>query len=103
MVDEFDEEADAEREEKSKLDPAIICESEFIKAFQSDPSVFERTKESRKSRNREHLKKITQMTDEQIEGWYIMFQRNPRKDKLLAKYEWSGEQEQLNSSSKNFR
>ncbi|CAI2171231.1 10741_t:CDS:2 [Funneliformis geosporum] len=58
------------------IDPGIMYEEELIKRFQSDPSVFDRTSVVRKSGKRAQLRRITQMTDEQIEGWYIMFQRN---------------------------
>lgn len=59
-----------------KIDPGIMHEEKLIKMYQSDPSVFDRTSAVRKSDKRAQLRKITKMTDEQIEGWYIMFQRN---------------------------
>ncbi|GBC08059.1 hypothetical protein RclHR1_00790009 [Rhizophagus clarus] len=94
MVDEIDELGTNSRN-KTEIDPGIMHEEKLIKMYQSDPSIFDRTNAVRKSDKRAQLRKITKMTDEQIEGWYIMFQRNPRKDKLLAKYEWKGEQEEL--------
>lgn len=59
-----------------KIDPGIMHEEKLIKMYQSDTSVFDRTSAVRKSDKRAQLRKITKMTDEQIEGWYIMFQRN---------------------------
>jgi hypothetical protein len=59
-----------------KIDPGIMHEEKLIRIYQSDPSVFDRTSAIRKSDKRAQLRKITNMTDEQIEGWYIMFQRN---------------------------
>ncbi|CAG8619487.1 4427_t:CDS:2, partial [Racocetra fulgida] len=62
----------------------ITHESELIKAFQSDQSVFERTSAVRRSDKRARLKNITGMADEQLEGWYIMFQRNFRDNREEA-------------------
>ncbi|CAG8739548.1 14907_t:CDS:2, partial [Gigaspora rosea] len=95
MIDEIDEEV----ESRGKVDPSITYESELIKAFQSDQSVFERTNAVRKSNKRTRLRDLTRMTDEQLEGWYIMFQRNPRKDKILEKYEFKGNREEASSSA----
>ncbi|CAG8438536.1 13274_t:CDS:2 [Dentiscutata heterogama] len=99
MIDEIDEEAEIRNTSRGKVDPGIAYESELIKAFQSDQSVFERTNAVRKSDKRARLRNITQMTDEQLEGWYIMFQRNPRKDKILEKYEFKGNREEASSSA----
>ncbi|CAG8435087.1 9654_t:CDS:10 [Funneliformis mosseae] len=96
---DLDDRSDTNSRDKTEIDPGIMNEQELIKMYQSDPSVFDRTSTVRKSGKRVHLRRITQMTDEQIEGWYIMFQRNPRKEKLLAKYEWKGNREEpLNDS-----
>ncbi|CAG8498284.1 14842_t:CDS:2 [Dentiscutata erythropus] len=99
MIDEIDEDTEASNTAKGKVNPGIAYESELIKAFQSDQSIFERTNAVRKSDKRARLRNITQMTDEQLEGWYIMFQRNPRKDKILEKYEFKGNREEASSSA----
>ncbi|KAG9298841.1 hypothetical protein G9A89_015862 [Geosiphon pyriformis] len=96
LLDELEESQDSQRH-GDQIDPGIIHESELIKTYTTDPSVFERTNQVRKSKKREELRRITQMTDEQLEGWFIMFQRNPRKDRLLEKYEWRGQQEFLDN------
>jgi hypothetical protein len=57
-------------------------EEKLIKMYQSDPSIFDRTNAVRKSDKRAQLRLVTKMTDEQIEGWYIMFQRNVSTFKL---------------------
>ncbi|CAG8736444.1 17077_t:CDS:2 [Cetraspora pellucida] len=78
MVDETDDEIEINNRTHGKIDPSITHESELIKVFQSDQSVFERTSAVRRSDKRARLKHITGMADEQLEGWYIMFQRNER-------------------------
>ncbi|CAG8754272.1 3391_t:CDS:2, partial [Ambispora leptoticha] len=97
LVDEL-EESEAGLSRHNQIDPGILHESELIKMYHDDPSVFERTNAARKSKKREQLCRITEMTDEQIEGWFIMFQRNPRKNKLLEKYEWKGQQREISIS-----
>ncbi|CAG8624228.1 1996_t:CDS:2 [Ambispora gerdemannii] len=97
LLDEL-EESEAGPSRHNQIDPGVLHESELIKMYQNDPSVFERTNATRKSKKREQLCRITEMTDEQIEGWFIMFQRNPRKNKLLEKYEWKGQQKEINIS-----
>ncbi|CAG8454196.1 9771_t:CDS:2 [Paraglomus brasilianum] len=102
MLDDLDEEgpnALAESQSKEYVDPAVVHSAELIKAYKENKSVFERTSAARKTGKRMQLKKITQMTDEQIEGWFTMFQRNPRRDKLLDKYEWHGEQSEISSAT----
>ena len=47
--------------------------------------MFERT--ARKSPGREALKARSKLSDEQLEGWFIMFERNPKRDALLNDFE----------------
>ncbi|KIY74040.1 hypothetical protein CYLTODRAFT_484797 [Cylindrobasidium torrendii FP15055 ss-10] len=63
-----------------------ILEMAYIK----DSRVFDR--ESRKSKAREDLKQKTGWADDLLESWGTMFERNPKKDKILMKYEFSGNQ-----------
>ncbi|KAL1924879.1 uncharacterized protein VTP21DRAFT_4533 [Calcarisporiella thermophila] len=91
LVDEYE----GEGKQQTQVDPGILNESELIRLFVTDPAVFERTASARRSTKREQMRRTMQMTDEQIEGWFIMFQRNPRKDKLIEKYEWKGEQREV--------
>jgi hypothetical protein len=55
-------------------DPTAPFEAELVQRWMSNPSLFERT--SRRSKDREQLRKLTGLTDEQIEGWAIQLQRN---------------------------
>ncbi|RXW22893.1 hypothetical protein EST38_g2941 [Candolleomyces aberdarensis] len=57
----------------------------------SDPSVFTRDAATRRSKARADLKARTGWADEQIEGWAVMLERDPKKkDKLLQKHEFRG-------------
>lgn len=46
--------------------------------YTSDRDVFKRSAEARRSKKRQDLRKLTEMSDEQLEGWAIMFDRNVR-------------------------
>ncbi|KIO32761.1 hypothetical protein M407DRAFT_18226 [Tulasnella calospora MUT 4182] len=59
----------------------------LARAYIRDPKLFERDPGTRRSKARADLKAETGMGDEQIEGWKIMLERNPRKDKILEKYD----------------
>ncbi|CAG8634196.1 15740_t:CDS:2, partial [Acaulospora colombiana] len=83
MVDEPDEGSSSYQ----KIDASISHENELIKMYLSDSSLLERNKTARNSSARTRLRAATQMTDEQIEGWFIMFKRNPKKDRILEAYE----------------
>ncbi|KAG6886207.1 hypothetical protein C0993_010769 [Termitomyces sp. T159_Od127] len=62
---------DAERPSKP-LDTETILELAYIK----DPKMFDRDGQTRRSKARADLKAQTEWTDEQIEGWRIMLERN---------------------------
>jgi activating signal cointegrator complex subunit 2 len=49
----------------------------------TSPDLFARTPEARKKKGRHALKAETRMTDETIEGWAIMLQRDPRRMRRL--------------------
>ncbi|CDO70996.1 hypothetical protein BN946_scf184830.g28 [Trametes cinnabarina] len=67
--------------------PEAVLEQAYIR----DPKLFERDGQTRRSKGRADLKAQTGMTDEQIEGWRIMLERDPKKkENLLAKYEFTG-------------
>ncbi|KXS20143.1 hypothetical protein M427DRAFT_131541 [Gonapodya prolifera JEL478] len=68
--------------------PMAAAEPELVHAMQTDPGVFETR--ARKTASRDTLRRVTGMTDEQVEGWHRMLMRDPNKDKVLAKYEWRG-------------
>lgn len=65
------------------------------------PEVFGREAETRRGKARAALKSETGMTDEAIEGWGIMFSRDPkRRRRLEAKFNtFSGQQRGLDSTA----
>ncbi|KAG9005509.1 hypothetical protein FRB94_001515 [Tulasnella sp. JGI-2019a] len=65
----------------NKLDPEGI----LLTAYSRDPKLFDRDAATRRSKARTDLRAQTGWADEQIEGWRIMLDRNPRKDKILEK------------------
>ncbi|EGO03824.1 hypothetical protein SERLA73DRAFT_158302 [Serpula lacrymans var. lacrymans S7.3] len=66
--------------------PEIILELAYIR----NQKLFERDGVTRRSQARAELKSQTGWTDEQIEGWRIMLERNPKKDAILQKHEFAG-------------
>ncbi|KAK0237913.1 hypothetical protein EDD85DRAFT_906763 [Armillaria nabsnona] len=71
-----------------KQPPETILELAYIQ----DPKQFDRDANTRRSKGRADLKAQTGWSDEQIEGWRIMLERNPKKDKILQKHEFAGNQ-----------
>lgn len=69
-----------------KVAPETVLELAYIR----DPELFARDANTRRSKARSELKAQTNWSDEQIEGWKIMLERNPNKDKILQKHEFSG-------------
>ncbi|KAJ2346282.1 hypothetical protein GGF43_005017, partial [Coemansia sp. RSA 2618] len=67
-------------------DPIAPWEGILVAQFASDPSALERNKDARKSASRQTLRNKTGLSDEQIEGWYIMFQKNTNQQRVLDKY-----------------
>ncbi|KAH0566391.1 hypothetical protein GP486_000213 [Trichoglossum hirsutum] len=62
-------------------------EEALFRAYKHDPRVFLRDSATRLGKSRLALKNETGMTDEVIEGWGIMLERDPRRlKKLEAKY-----------------
>lgn len=55
----------------------------LFNAYRSSPELFGRTFDVRKGQARAALKKETGMTDEAIEGWAIMLQRDPKRRSRL--------------------
>jgi hypothetical protein len=64
------------KQRKNEIDPGILYESDLVHAYVNNVKVFERSAASRRSPDRAVLKKATGMSDEQLEGWSIMFSRN---------------------------
>ncbi|KAJ7741433.1 hypothetical protein DFH07DRAFT_870156 [Mycena maculata] len=88
------EDGDTEEDEEA-LSPEAVCELAYIR----DPKLFERDAQTRRGTARADLKAQTGWTDEQLEGWKIMLERNPQKDKILQKHEFAGNQNQIISDS----
>ncbi|KAG0362182.1 hypothetical protein BGZ54_008749 [Gamsiella multidivaricata] len=74
------------------IDPSIEHEEVLINMYTSNKDVFNRSREARRSKQRQDLRNLTKMSDEQLEGWAVMFGRNPRKAEIAQKYEFSGRQ-----------
>ncbi|KAF8916501.1 hypothetical protein CPB85DRAFT_1216510 [Mucidula mucida] len=81
-----DEDEDEEDIAPQPLAPETILELAYIR----DPKLFDRDAATKRSKARADLRSQTKWTDEQIEGWRIMLERNPKKDKILQKHEFSG-------------
>ncbi|KAF9421493.1 hypothetical protein BGZ94_008821 [Podila epigama] len=101
LVDDIDANADdsatgaAAARAQMQLDPSIEHEEALITLYTAQKEVFNRSSEARRSKKRQELRSLTKMTDEQIEGWAIMFDRNPRKAVIIQKYEFSGQQQAI--------
>ncbi|KAH8089072.1 hypothetical protein HD553DRAFT_305089 [Filobasidium floriforme] len=54
--------------------------------YLQNPSAFERNAATRRSKMREQMRQQTGWSDEQLEGWKIMLERNPLKDKILSRH-----------------
>ncbi|ODQ49657.1 hypothetical protein SAICODRAFT_194919 [Saitoella complicata NRRL Y-17804] len=68
--------------------------------YGTNPSLFERDNATRKSKARAELRGRTGLSDEQIEGWKSMLERDPRRRKALeGRYEFRGNQATLPSTS----
>ncbi|KAI0760456.1 hypothetical protein C8Q74DRAFT_1208567 [Fomes fomentarius] len=91
--EEDEEETDAEDSGgidvrlQTPLNPETILELAYIR----DPKLFDRDAQTRRSKARADLKTQTGMGDEQIEGWKIMLERDPKKkERMFAKHEFTG-------------
>ncbi|KIL00313.1 hypothetical protein PAXRUDRAFT_130135 [Paxillus rubicundulus Ve08.2h10] len=89
VIGDGEDSGDEEDSEERGIDPTkpeTILESAYIR----DPNLFDRDAQTRRSKARTDLKAQTGWSDEQIEGWRIMLERNPKKDRVLQKHEFSG-------------
>lgn len=78
-----DDDMDMAQESLSAADRRLLEQDKMLyDAFTRDPKLFD--KESRKTKNREQLKKKFDWTDEQLEGWAVMVQRDPKRKAKLA-------------------
>ncbi|OJA17670.1 hypothetical protein AZE42_03005 [Rhizopogon vesiculosus] len=83
---EGEDDSDEDGAPPPKPTPETVLELAYIR----DPELFNRDANTRRSKARSELKAQTSWSDEQIEGWKIMLERNPNKDKILQKHEFSG-------------
>ncbi|KAI3614284.1 hypothetical protein WG66_000227 [Moniliophthora roreri] len=82
-----EDENESESEEEPKESTEVILERAYIR----DPALFNR--DAKKSKGREELRTQTGWSDEQIEGWKIMLERDPkRRERLIQKYEFEAPQ-----------
>ncbi|KAI0641559.1 hypothetical protein C8Q79DRAFT_1098523 [Trametes meyenii] len=82
--DESDEDGEGAETPRS---PETILELAYIR----EPKLFDRDGQTRRSKARADLKAQSGMDDEQIEGWRIMLERDPKKkERILAKHEFTG-------------
>ncbi|KAI9103339.1 hypothetical protein DFS34DRAFT_608350 [Phlyctochytrium arcticum] len=88
LVDEEENIVYVKQQHGPPADPAAEYTSDLISLYQSNPSVFQRSQ--RRHPERAKLRQRTGLSDEQIEGWFSMFERDPKKKQILAKYEWKG-------------
>ncbi len=73
----------------------------LFRAYSTNPEVFGRDTETRKSQARIMLRNESNMTNEAIEGWGLMLQRDPKRFRRLEmKYSaFTGQQHELESTS----
>ncbi|KAG9313424.1 hypothetical protein JVU11DRAFT_5745 [Chiua virens] len=88
VLGDGEDSGDEEGDERG-VDP-IKPETVLERAYLRDPKLFDRDAQTRRSKQRSDLKQQTGWTDEQIEGWRIMLERNPKKERILQKHEFSG-------------
>ncbi|KZV93013.1 hypothetical protein EXIGLDRAFT_717666, partial [Exidia glandulosa HHB12029] len=81
-----DSDADGPSADERQKEIEFMLEVEYIR----DPAQFARDAATRRSKGRAELREKTGWGDEQIEGWKVMLERNPQKDKILAKHEFRG-------------
>ncbi|KAI9017587.1 hypothetical protein BC832DRAFT_545128 [Gaertneriomyces semiglobifer] len=70
------------------VNPFARFENDLVQLYIADPSFFDRSQ--RKTDKRKHIRNMTGMDDQQLEGWGAMFSRNPNKERLMRKFEWRG-------------
>ncbi|OAJ41271.1 hypothetical protein BDEG_24902 [Batrachochytrium dendrobatidis JEL423] len=89
MIDEDENIVDGKSQKKIQVDQLVHAQDAFLIGLYSvEPKVFDRSQ--RKTARRAQIRSQTGMSDEQLEGWFKMLERNPRKDLVLEKHEWRG-------------
>lgn len=78
-VDTVPASTDAEAEAQNRRATAEDLDVSLFKSYKSNPGLFARDAVTRRSQPRTSLKGETGMTDEAIEGWAVMLQRDPKR------------------------
>lgn len=78
-VDTVPASTDAEAEAQNRRATAEDLDLSLFKSYRSNPGLFARDSATRRSQPRTSLKGETGMTDEAIEGWAVMLQRDPKR------------------------
>ncbi|KAJ3972924.1 hypothetical protein EV361DRAFT_903013 [Lentinula raphanica] len=85
--DASDSEDRYDSDHELRTDPETLVELAYIE----NPRIFDRDSATRSSEARRILEQRTGWKAEQIEGWRIMLDRDPkRKEKIMKKHEWAG-------------
>jgi hypothetical protein len=92
-VDTYDDDVAAKKVEsvvdiRSRRDAEGISgiEEQLLRAYIADPMAFGRTAMIRQSKGRKAVCDKLNLSHEQIEGWALMFERNPRRDAVISDY-----------------
>lgn len=84
---EEDEEAEnVGQNQSSKTREIDPIQYKLLALYTANPSVFSRTSQARKLPQRVSLAADTKLSHEQIEGWALMLERNPKKANILQDF-----------------
>ena len=91
------------RPQSGRPSEQVAHEEVLFRAWKDSPELFSRDSKTRVSKVRQDLKRQTQMSDEQLEGWSIMLSRDQKQqDRLQNKYAatrvFQGSQKALNQT-----
>ncbi|KAI9507605.1 hypothetical protein F5148DRAFT_1203796 [Russula earlei] len=85
------EESSADDDEDGREEPEMTPQTIVELAYIANPKAFDRDAATRRSKERAALRAQTGWVDEQIEGFRIMLDRDPKlKEKTLARHEFAG-------------
>lgn len=91
QIEEIEAELEEEEEYASRptetgdTTPTVEVDYSVLeKAYLENPSLFDRSSTTRRSKERENLRNATGLDDGQIEGWHSQLVRNPRKLQRLV-------------------
>ena len=67
----------------NSFDPLQVV---LFSVYISSPSTFSRTSATRASKQRTELLAKTKLTHEQVEGWAVMLERNPKRANIIQDF-----------------